>query len=60
MTIDPRMLTVGTEHVDQAGIMLAPSAKRREVFGESHEGGGGGYHIDGRGIGSTMGLVEIG
>ena len=38
MTIDPR---IPAEHVGFSPtrqILLAPSAKRREVFGESHEG----------------------
>ena len=43
VAIDPRIPTIyaGTEHVGFSATrqtMLAPSAKRREVFGESHEG----------------------
>ena len=42
MTIDPRIFTnAGREHVGFSPTkqtLLAPSAKRREVFGESHEG----------------------
>ena len=42
MTIDPRIPTnTGTEHVGFSPTRqtsLAPSARRREVFGESHEG----------------------
>ena len=40
MTIDPRIPTMPgrrTSDFNQPGT-LAPSAKRREVFGESHEG----------------------
>ena len=42
MTIDPRILTMpGRQPVGFSrtrDTLLAPSAKRREVFGESHEG----------------------
>ena len=42
MTIDPRIpYNDGTEHIGfstTGQTLLAPSAKRRAVFGESHEG----------------------
>ena len=42
VTIDPRIPTIaGTEHFEFSPAkqtLLAPSAKRREVLGESHEG----------------------
>ena len=42
MTVDPRIPTnAGTEHVGfspNRQTLLAPSAKRREMSGESHEG----------------------
>ena len=43
MTVDPRIPTI-PERSMSVGVaptkqtLLAPSAKRREVFGESHEG----------------------
>ena len=54
MTIDPRIPTMPGRSIyrvvnDQADI--APSAKRREMLGESHEGagaGGGGIEGDAR------------
>ena len=43
MAVDPRIPTIyaGTEHVafpPTRQTLLAPRAKRREVFGESHQG----------------------
>ena len=39
MTIDPRTPTMPARRVSSTGqTLLAPSAKRREVFGELHEG----------------------
>ena len=38
MTIDPRIATMPGRSTSGFFALLAPGAKRREVFGESHEG----------------------
>ena len=47
MIVDLRPYYAGTEHIGFSPTMqalLAPSAKRREVFGESHEGQTASFH----------------